>query len=62
MKIGKLLQEIYGLFVDDPLLAVMGLVGLAVAAVLAHLGLRLFAGLVLVAVVVAGLAVSVRRG
>jgi len=57
----KVLQEIYGLFVEDPLLAVMGLVALAAGALVAHLGLRLIGGLIEVAVIVVGLAWSVRK-
>jgi hypothetical protein len=58
----KAWREIYGLFVDDPLLAVMGLLALALGGLVAHAGLRLLGGLVAVIVIVAGLTWSVRRG
>jgi CBS-domain-containing membrane protein len=57
----KVLEEIYGLFVDDPVLALMGLVALAAGALVAHAGLHVLGGLVTVAVIVAGLTWSVAR-
>jgi hypothetical protein len=57
----KVLEEIYGLFVDDPALALAGLVALAAGALVAHAGLRVLGGLVTVAVIVGGLVWSVAR-
>ena len=57
----KVLEEIYGLFVDDPALALTGLVALAAGALVAHAGLRVLGGLVTVAVIVGGLVWSVAR-
>jgi hypothetical protein len=57
----KYLEEVFGLFVEDRLLAVMGLVALAVGALVAHLGLHVLGGLVEVAVIVVGLIWSVRK-
>lgn len=57
----KWLEEVYGLFVDDPKLALMALVSLAVATVLALLGEGRIAGLVLVVLVAASLMVSTAR-
>lgn len=57
----KYLEEVYGLFVEDPLLAIMGLVALAAGALVAHLGLRILGGLIEVAVIVAGLIWSVGK-
>jgi hypothetical protein len=58
----KILQEIYGLFVDDPWLALFGLVALAAGAVVVKLGLGAWAGLPVVVVIIVGLVMSVRRG
>lgn len=57
----KWLEEVYGLFVDDPKLALMALVSLAVATVLALLGEGRIAGLVLVVLVAASLMVSTAK-
>ena len=58
----KYLEEIYGLFVDDPWLALTALAGLLLAGLLAVMGFKTTAGLFLVIVLVIGLALSVRRG
>jgi hypothetical protein len=57
----KYLEEIYGLFVDDPWLALIALLGLGLAAVVAR-GSGAAAALVLIIVVVGGLIWSVGRG
>lgn len=57
----KSLKEIYGLFVEDPLLALMGLVALAAGALVAYLGFRFVAALLEVAVIIIGLVWSVRK-
>jgi len=57
----KWLKEIYELFVDDPILALMALVALAVALVLAKLGAPSIAGLAIFLVVAGSLWLSVRR-
>jgi hypothetical protein len=57
----KYLEEVFGLFVEDKLLAVMGLVALAAGALVAHLGLHLLGGLLEVVVIVIGLVWSVRK-
>ncbi len=54
----KWLEEVYGLFVDDPRLALMALISLAVATVVSLLGAGWLAGLVLVVLVAASLMVS----
>lgn len=58
----KALNEIYGLFVDDPLLAVAGLVALAAGGLAAKMGLAAVSGLIVLIIVGIGLTVSVRRG
>lgn len=58
----KALHEIYGLFVDDPLLAVAGLVALAAGGLAAKMGFSTIAGLIVLIIVGIGLTVSVRRG
>ncbi len=57
----KYLEEVFGLFVEDKLLAVMGLGALAAGALVAHLGLHLLGGLLEVVVIVIGLVWSVRK-
>lgn len=57
----KWLEEVYGLFVDDPKLALMALVSLAVAAVLGLLGEGRLAGLVLVVLIAVSLVVTTVR-
>ncbi|MGC8487366.1 MAG: hypothetical protein ACP5QO_03970 [Clostridia bacterium] len=57
----KYLEEIYGLFVEDPLLALMGLLALGAGALVAHLGLHLLGGLIEVIVIIVGLVWSVRK-
>lgn len=51
----KWLKEVYDLFVDDPILALVALVALAIALVLAKVGIRQVAGLAIFLVVGAGL-------
>lgn len=57
----KWLEEVYGLFVDDPKLALMALVSLAVATVLGLLGEGRLAGLVLVVLIAVSLVVTTAR-
>lgn len=56
----KWLSEVWGLFVDDPNLAALTLIALAVGAVLAHAGLRQWAGLMVFLIVVSSLWYSIR--
>jgi hypothetical protein len=58
----KLLKEIYGLFVGDPWLALMGLVALALGLVAVKMGAASVAWIPVMIVIIASLAVSVRRG
>lgn len=55
----KWLKQVYDLFVDDPKLAVLALVALAVAVVLAHVGAKSVAGLAIFVVVAGSLWYSV---
>ncbi|MDA8205625.1 MAG: hypothetical protein M0Z36_06105 [Thermaerobacter sp.] len=57
----KWLKEVYDLFVDDPRLALLSLVALAVALVVAKLGARTAAGLAIFLVVAGSLWYSTRR-
>ncbi|MCY0879025.1 MAG: hypothetical protein OWU84_08800 [Firmicutes bacterium] len=57
----KWLREVYELFVDDPLLALLALVALAIALVLAKVGAQAIAGLAIFLVVAGSLWYSVRR-
>lgn len=51
----KWLEEVWGLFVDDPIMAILALVALAVGTLLAVLGIKEVAGLIMFLVVAAGL-------
>lgn len=57
----KWLKEVYGLFVDDPKLAILALVALAVALVLAKVGARTAAGLAIFLIVSGSLWYSTRH-
>ena len=57
----KWLKEVYGLFVDDPTLAILALVALAVAFGLARLGAKAEAGLAIFLVVAGSLWYSTRH-
>lgn len=57
----KALEEIYGLFVEDPWLALLGLVGLAAGGLVARMGHHTIGAVILVAVIVGALSWSVRR-
>jgi hypothetical protein len=57
----KWLKEVYDLFVDDPKLAVLALVALAIALVLAHVGAKAVAGLAIFLVVAGSLWYSTRH-
>jgi hypothetical protein len=57
----KWIKKVWGLFVDDPLLALLGLVALAAGSVAAKIGARDWAGLVVFLVIVVAMTVSVRR-
>lgn len=57
----KWLKEVYDLFVDDPKLAVLALVALAVAWIVARAGAASAAGLVIFLVVAGSLWYSTRR-
>lgn len=57
----KWFKKVWGLFVDDPLLAVLGLVALAAGSIAARIGAKDWAGLVVFVVIVVAMAVSVRR-
>lgn len=56
----KWLKKIWSLFVDDPKLALLALVALAVGAILAHSGIRQVAGFVIFLLVSLSLFISVR--
>jgi hypothetical protein len=57
----KALEEIYGLFVEDPWLALLGLVALAAGGLVARMGHHTIGAVILVAVIVGALSWSVRR-
>lgn len=57
----KWLNEVYGLFVDDPKLVLMALVSLAVALALGAIGLHTIAGFVLFLLIAGSIVVSVER-
>jgi hypothetical protein len=57
----KALEEIYGLFVEDPWLALLGLVALALGGLVAKLGHHTIGAVVIVAVIIGALSWSVRR-
>lgn len=57
----KWLNEVYGLFVDDPKLVLMALVSLAVALGLSAIGLHTIAGVVLFLLIAGSIMVSVER-
>ncbi|MHB1612218.1 MAG: hypothetical protein ACYCT0_11090 [Sulfobacillus sp.] len=57
----KWIAEVWGLFVDDPILALLGVVSLAVGFFLSHMGYSDVAGLAMFVVIVAAMAISVRR-
>ncbi|WP_053961078.1 hypothetical protein [Sulfobacillus thermosulfidooxidans] len=57
----KWLKKVYGLFVDDPLLAVLSLISLAIVFLLAHIGLARLSGLVLFGLIAGSIMWSVRR-
>ncbi len=57
----KWVQEVWGLFVDDPRLAGLSLLALGVGFALARAGIREFAGLAVFLLVTAGLWLSVRH-
>ena len=57
----KWLREIWGLFVDDWRLAWQAVASLAIGALVAALGLKYLAGLVMFVLLAGALALSVRR-
>ncbi len=57
----KWLKKVYGLFVEDPKLAVMALVSLAVATIVGATGLHQLAGLALFVLIAGSILVSVQR-
>ena len=57
----KWVKKVWGLFVDDPLLAFLGLVALAAGFVAARIGAQDWAGLIVFVVIVLAMTVSVRR-
>ena len=56
----KWLQEVWNLFVDDPRLALMALVALAVGLILVRVGIKEASGLVIFLVVAGSLWYSIR--
>ncbi|OLZ11006.1 hypothetical protein BFX06_08720 [Sulfobacillus thermosulfidooxidans] len=57
----KWIKKVYGLFVDDPLLAVLSLIALAIVFLLAHIGLSRWSGLILFGLIAGSIMWSVRR-
>ncbi|AUW93044.1 MAG: hypothetical protein C7B44_00025 [Sulfobacillus thermosulfidooxidans] len=57
----KWVKKVYGLFVEDPLLAVLGLGSLLIAFILSHVGLAQLSGLVLFIFIAASIFISLRR-
>jgi CBS-domain-containing membrane protein len=57
----KALEEIYGLFVEDPWLALLGLIALAVGGLVARAGHHTIGAVLVVLVIGGALAWSVRR-
>ncbi len=57
----KWFKEVWGLFVDDPLLAILGLVALAAGSVAARMGAQDWSGFVIFVVIVVAMTLSVRR-
>lgn len=57
----KWLKEVYDLFVDDPILAILSLVALFIAWILTRVDVRTGAGLAIFLIVAASLWYSTRR-
>ena len=57
----KWLKKVYGLFVEDPKLAVMALASLVVATLIGATGLHQLAGLILFVLIAGSILVSVER-
>ena len=55
------IRKVYGLFVEDPVLAAMSMVTLAIVFLLSHMGLTRSAGLVLFVLIAASIMWSVLR-
>ena len=55
------IKKVWGLFVDDPLLALLALIALAAGSVAATIGAGDWAGLIVFLVIVVAMTVSVRR-
>jgi hypothetical protein len=57
----KWIEEVWGLFVDEPVLALLGIVSLAVAFIISRLGYHDLAGLAMFATIVVAITISLRR-
>jgi hypothetical protein len=57
----KWIEEVWGLFVDEPVLALLGVVSLAVAFIISRMGYHDLAGLAMFVIIVVAMAISLQR-